>query len=182
MRKLNISGLVKKCKELWKNVVEIKDIIKEEFKEESDEDRTPTDPFADAEEQEDSEGNVEESEEELSLDNVKEMFESYIGIIITGFITHQEDIPDIEHRVRGCLVGGVEVRGHDIYLKLYKISGNHGGYIKISPSIGGQFTENSPNDNPSTACRYRIIFFGEDQVEYEDSDGKGKITFLGGYI
>lgn len=153
------------------------------MREESDEDRTPTDPFADAGEQGDSEGKLEEGDdEELSLDNVKEMFESYIGIIITGFVTYQEDIPDIEHKIRGCFVGGVEVRGHDVYIKLCKIEGNHGGYIKISPAAGGQFTENSPNDNPSRASRYRLMFFGEDHVEYEDLDGKGKITFLGGYI
>jgi hypothetical protein len=183
MRKLNISGLVKKCKELWSNILEIKEILEEEEvdtdefpKEEFPQHGHPTEPVV--------EGEVvtPKQTEHIVLDEVKDLFDSYVGIFVMGFLTYKDDIPDIEPKIQTLIIAGTEIRGNDLWVKLTKVSGGHGGYIKISPSVYGQFVEKSSKDEPTKASRYRIHLYGEDAIEYVDQNNSGQISYFGGYL
>jgi hypothetical protein len=120
------------------------------------------------------------------LDALSELFNEYIGVTISGFITYKDEVPDLESKVgpgKGVLniISGVEVDGRHLWLKLSSYNGKHGGYLKISPSLSGQFIERKPDEEPEKTTRYRIRFVGDDCIEYLDDDGQGEISYFAGY-
>ena len=126
--------------------------------------------------------NQEEKEEEIFLEPVKEFYEAYIGVSITGFETYFEDVKDIENKVVAKMITDAKVKGEDLYLELSGLTGRHGGYLKISPSGKGQFAERINLEEPTSFSRYRINFYGGDCIEYIDSDELGMISYHDGFI
>jgi hypothetical protein len=123
-----------------------------------------------------------EDEDEITLEPVREFFESYIGVFIVGFIAFGEDIQDLETDTAAKMIIGTEIREDELYLKLSTLNSKYGGYLKISPQINGQFAERSKEDQPAMDSRYRINFYGGDCIEYMDSDEVGNISFHHGHL
>lgn len=112
-----------------------------------------------------------------SFEPVKELFEDYIGIVIVAYTTYDENILDIEKRVILKLIAEVLFESNSIVLKLNTITGEYGGYIKITPGINGQFAEIKTTEHPAEETQYRFSFFGGDSLEYVDKKGEGKIYY-----
>lgn len=126
-----------------------------------------------------------EEPQQFMLEPLKDLFASYVGVVVTGFITYKPDVLDLEKRIapgKGVLklVSDIEYDQKDLWIKLNTHNGGHGGYIKISPSINGQFVEKPSDEDPDKMARYRIKFMGEDCVEYIDADNLGQISFFNG--
>ena len=118
----------------------------------------------------------------ITLDAVRDFYESYIGVVITGFHTYGEDIKDLEAKIQTKIITETKIEKNNLYLKLLTINGKHGGYIKISPEVNGLFAEKTGDADPSWATRYRIDFYGGDCVEYIDTDSAGTITHHEGFL
>jgi hypothetical protein len=197
MRKLNISGLVNKCKELWKNIVEIKDILEEELSslEEDTTEEFQSEDLVGIEpgimDNDDVEMDKKPSETiviktDISLDDLKALFDEYIGVSITGFLSYTDAVPDLETKIgprKGIinLLSDVEIEGDHLWLKLSIYDGRHGGYLKISPSVGCHFIEKEDGEDPDKFAKYRLKFMGGDCIEYIDHDNKGEISYFAGY-
>lgn len=121
---------------------------------------------------------IEEAKEVFVLGPVKEFFESYIGVIIVGFIAFEDTIEDIETDISAKLVTRVDIVDDHILVRLSKINGSSGGSIKIVPGINGQFAERDSEEKPVASSMWRINFYGSDTVEYIDKDGKGTVSFI----
>ena len=131
-------------------------------------------------------GDIQSDDESFSLDELSELFDEYVGVSISGFISYKSSVPDLEQKIgpkKGILniLSGVEKDGKSIWLRLNTYSGKHGGYLKISPSLSGQFSERSAAEDPDKMAKYRIKFAGEDCIEYSDQDDKGEISYFAGY-
>ena len=79
----------------------------------------------------------------LELEPVRTFLEDFTGVLITKFVTYDENVKDLEADIKAKMVVGIELVEKDLWIKLSKMGGAHGGYLKISPTVHGQFTENS---------------------------------------
>lgn len=113
----------------------------------------------------------------LELSPVKAFLEDFIGVIITGFSSFNDEIKDLEKYVQAKMVTNVEIKDKDIWIGLSKIDGTPGGYLKISPTIFGQFAETNIKEQPLIDSLYHIAFYGGVVLEYTDFKGKGMISY-----
>lgn len=118
----------------------------------------------------------------LDLIPVQKFLEDFIGVIIIGFETYNDQIKNLERDIQAKMVVGVEVRDKDIWLKLSKINGKAGGYLKISPTVFGQFAESSDKDQAMVDALYQLTFYGGVVLEYTDFKGKGMIKYYPPFI
>lgn len=115
-------------------------------------------------------------EEELDLEPVKNFMEDYIGQIIVN-VTGPSDLTEIGDKTRATIVMGVNLEGKDIKFRLTKLNGQKGGYLVISPTKHGMFTEKLSEEGIDLNSMYRISFYGGYSLEYLDSMGLGIVTY-----
>ena len=96
----------------------------------------------------------------LELVPVQKFLEDFIGVIIVGFDSFNDKIKDLQADIQGKMVVGVELKDKDLWIKLSKINGKPGGYLKVSPTIFGQFTEGSERDHAMVDALYQLNFYG----------------------
>lgn len=177
MRKLNIYGLQKRCKEFWrglKSLIYGFDIFKGIYLEESDieEPETEEDGFEILEVLE-----KEVSKTKVVLDDVDEFFQSYIGVLITGFTTFHDEIEDIEMFLQAKMIVSTVIRGESLCIGLARPNGQSAGHIKLSPKVDSRFLDSDGVEEPTLRTRYRLYFYGGDCLEYIDADDLGMISY-----
>ena len=115
---------------------------------------------------------------EYDLEDIREAFEDYIGLIIVSFKTFNYDIEDIEDKIFGKMLAGIKVDGNKVYMQLSDLSGNNAGQIMLVPTMTGQFIETDNNNwVPTWATRYKLSFVGGACIEYVDGVDTGKVSY-----
>jgi hypothetical protein len=128
---------------------------------------------------EDTENIISEDEHLLSeLLPVKDFFDEYIGVIITGYDVFADDLEDLELKICPSIISSVNIDNENIYIELININGTNKGCLKITPTRKGEFAQRGSNDKEIWASRYRINLYGGESIEYLDSDHKGIALFI----
>jgi hypothetical protein len=116
--------------------------------------------------------------EGLELDEIRDAFEDYIGLIIVNFETYDDDISDIENQIAGKMVTRITSDRKNIHIGLSSLTGNSGGQISLKPTITGQFAERMDDGMmPIWSAKYKITFVGGACIEYIDTHDTGSVSF-----
>lgn len=113
----------------------------------------------------------------FSLEPVKEFLEDFIGIAIIGFKKYHDQIPDLNLQIQKKIIAGVIIKDQAIWIKLSNFNGIDGGYLKIQPSIVGEFASIGSEDEVMDRTLYRLNFFGGSCLEYLDHKLENAITY-----
>lgn len=113
----------------------------------------------------------------FSLEPVKEFLEEFIGIAIINFKRYDDAISDLDSFVQKKIISGVELEEQVIWVKLSNFNGKDGGYLKIAPSIVGEFASIGSDDEIMDRTLYRLNFFGGSCLEYLDNKTDKVISY-----
>lgn len=120
---------------------------------------------------------IEPEAQKFAWKAVQNFLEDFVGVFITGFASHQGDIENLNEKVNAKMITEVKLAGKDFWLKLSKIDNSDGGYLKISPTITGQFLELESQQRPEIEARFRLMFLGGDAFDYLDFAKNGMISY-----
>lgn len=120
----------------------------------------------------------EDEEENLDLEPVKDFMDNFIGGIVTGFKVCDEDIEDLDDKIKGSIISDVSVDDDSLLLYLSSLKGISRGLIKISPTEAGEFALRYNEEPEMWASMYRIKLYGGEMIEYLDTNNEGTVSFI----
>ena len=117
-------------------------------------------------------------DKDYSLEEVRDAFEDYIGLIIVEFEAYDDNIEDIEEDILGKMITQIDTDNKNIYIGLADLSGNRGGFISLEPTITGRFAERIDDGMMSNwSAKYKITFIGGASIEYMDTQRTGSVSY-----
>lgn len=162
------------------NILEVKSTLDKTDDLDDIDDSDDSDDSDDLESSEETSKSISKKDLDYSVDLIEELFSDYIGIVITGYVTFKDDVFDIEKKIAPRLVSGVYSFEKSVIITLSKVDGSASGYIKIVPSITGEFSEKFSDAENGKYSRYRINFYGGESIEYSDKNNLGQIYYFSG--
>jgi hypothetical protein len=119
-----------------------------------------------------------EKESEYNLEEIRDAFEDYIGLVIIEFEAYDDLIEDIEKDVIGKMIVYIDTDIKNIEIGLSEMSGKYGGVIYLTPTITGKFAEREDDGMMSNwSAKYKITFVGGDSIEYMDTHNTGSVSY-----
>jgi hypothetical protein len=113
----------------------------------------------------------------FSLEPIQEFLEDFIGLAIIEFKSYNDNVGDLTSDVKGKIIAKIIPSSGFLWVKLSKLNGVDGGYLKVKPNIVGEFASMDFEDEVVDRTLYRIVFFGGACLEYLDHNTEGVISF-----
>lgn len=135
------------------------------------------DPDFDIDGDDDYEDDDEVDDDELALDEIADLFEDYIGLVITKFESYKIGVPDLSQLLPGKMITKVELENDKIIISLASISSDRNNKLIITLTEGGFFSAVEKADSLHRSAKYRIIFVGGDAIEYIDTEAEVLVDF-----